>query len=280
MDMNNYTLRNGFTIPSIGFGTWKSNGDEAVNAIKTALDAGYRHIDTAAMYQNEKEIGTTLKQTTVPREEIFITSKLRPQDRGYESTFRAFEKTISDLDVEYLDLYLIHWPANARSYEDWEDVNSDTWKAFEELHASGKIRSIGVSNFWPHHLDALLEKASVVPVVNQIEYHPRYMQHHVTAYCRQKNILVEAWSPLGRGAVLEHEIIVGIAKKYEKTPAQICIKWCLQNGTLPLPKSVTPERIKQNIEVFDFIISDEDMKTINELPQLGYSGLHPDEMVF
>lgn len=278
--MKSYTLNNGQSIPSIGFGTWKINGEEAITAIKNALEAGYRHIDTAAMYQNEKEIGIVLKQINIPREEIFITGKLKPQDRGYETTFKAFEQTISDLGVDCLDLYLIHWPANAGSYEDWKKVNSDTWKAFEELHISGKIKSIGVSNFWPHHLDALLDKASIVPAVNQIEYHPGYMQHHVTTYCEQKNILIEAWSPLGRGAVLEHETLAGIAKKYEKTTAQICIRWCLQNGTLPLPKSVTHERIKQNAAVFDFTVSDEDMKVINELPQAGYSGLHPDEMVF
>jgi len=278
--MKSYKLNNGHTIPSIGFGTWKCNGNEAVNAVQNALDAGYRHIDTAAMYQNEQEIGLAIEQTAIARGELFITSKLKPQQRGYKTSLKAFEKTITDLEVSYLDLYLIHWPANAKGYDNWKKVNSDTWKAFEELQQQGKIKSIGVSNFLPHHLDALMETATVTPAVNQIEYHPGYMQADVVAYCYAKNILIEAWSPLGRGAVLQNEIITSIARKYQKSPAQICIKWCLQNGTLPLPKSVTPARIKTNIDVFDFTLEEADMNAINELPQTGYSGLHPDEIVF
>ena len=232
------------------------------------------------MYQNEEEIGSTLKETKIPREEIFITSKLKPQERGYESTYKAFEKTLNDLQLDYLDLYLIHWPANSKSYQDWKKVNRDTWKAFEELHHSGKIKNIGVSNFLPHHLDALIETASIVPVVNQVEFHPGYIQDDVVEYCKARNILIEAWSPLGRGAVLSHPTIISIAEKYQKSPGQICIKWCLHHEVLPLPKSVTPDRIKQNIDVFNFTLEEDDMKIIDELPQLGYSGYHSDEMVF
>ncbi|WP_077921755.1 aldo/keto reductase [Spirosoma sp. 209] len=276
-----YTLNNGTSIPGVGFGTWQTpDGDTAISAVKAALDAGYRHIDTAAVYGNETSIGTALAESGVDRTELFITSKLWNTERGYDKTMKAFEKTLADLQLDYLDLYLIHWPANARRYSDWQAINADTWRAFEQLHQDGRIKAIGTSNFLPHHLDALMDKADVIPAINQIEYHPGQTQAETVDFCRQHNILIEAWGPLGTGKMLGNETLAELASHYNKSVAQLCIRWCLQNGTLPLPKSVTPERIKANTDVFDFTISEADMLAINKLPYIGGSGLNPDEINF
>ncbi len=276
-----YTLNNGVTIPEIGFGTWQTpDGATAVLAVKSALENGYRHIDTAAIYGNEKSIGQAIVDSGIDRKELFITSKLWNSERGYESTLKAFEKTLSDLQTDYLDLYLIHWPANAKQFSDWRQKNADTWRAFEKLYQDGKIKAIGLSNFMVHHLEALLETATVKPVINQIEYHPGYLQAEVVAFCKANDILIEAWSPLGTGKMLNDPTLLEIASNYNVSVAQLCIRWCLQNGTLPLPKSVTPERIKQNLNVYHFEISESDMKRIDALPYIGGSGLLPDEVEF
>ncbi|WP_300486726.1 aldo/keto reductase [Flavobacterium sp.] len=276
-----YTLNNGVSIPEIGFGTWQTpDGATAVLAVKSALENGYRHIDTAAIYGNEKSIGQAIADSGIDRKELFITSKLWNSERGYESTLKAFEKTLSDLQTDYLDLYLIHWPANAKQFSDWKQKNADTWRAFEKLYQDGKIKAIGLSNFMVHHLEALLETATVKPVINQIEYHPGYLQAEVVAFCKANDILIEAWSPLGTGKMLNDPTLLEIAANYAVSVAQLCIRWCLQNGTLPLPKSVTPERIKQNLNVYHFEISESDMKRIDALPYIGGSGLLPDEVAF
>lgn len=260
-----YRLSNGMQIPCIGFGTWLTpDGEVAVQAVSEALKAGYRHIDTAAFYGNEVSIGKAIRESGIPREEIFVTSKLWNTERGYEKTMAAFETTLQNLGLEYLDLYLIHWPAAANQYENWDEINLSTWKAMTELYEAGKIKTIGVSNFKPHHLASLM-KTEVPPMVNQIEYQPGFTQNETVEYCKKNNVLIEAWSPLGRGKVLAHETLVTIAANYQKTVAQLCIRWCLQNGTLPLPKSVTPSRILENADVFDFAITAEDMATINAL---------------
>lgn len=275
-----FKLYNGYQIPCLGYGTWLvEDGQVAIDSVKKALELGYRHIDTATRYGNEKSIGDVLKASGIRREELFITSKVWNTNRGYEETLSAFEKTLADLQLEYLDLYLIHWPAAAHQFENWETINVETWRAMTKLYKEGKIKAIGVSNFMPHHLKALMSE-EVKPMVNQIEYHPGEMQEETVAFCRANDILVEAWSPLGRGRMLENETLVDLAKKYNKSVAQICIKWCLQNGIVPLPKSVTPARILENAEVFDFTIIDEDMKAINEIPRCGGSGLHPDKVDF
>ena len=237
---------------------------------------GYRHIDTAAIYRNEESVGRAIKESGIQREEIFVTTKLWNKCRSYELAYSAFERSISKLGLDYIDLYLIHWPASPAEYENFNEINLDTWKAMIELYKAGKIRAIGVSNFLPHHLDALM-KTEVAPMVNQIEFHPGYTQSETVEYCKKNGIVVEAWSPLGSGRVLSDARLLKMAEKYGKTVAQICVRWCVQNGTLPLPKSVTPSRIRENANVFDFEISAEDMNTINSFEVFGESGFHPDK---
>lgn len=270
-----FVLSNGVKIPCIGYGTWLTTNEQASDAVKCALLTGYRHIDTAAKYENEEGVGDGLRAAGIAREDVFITSKVWNDARGYDKTMAAFEKTLSDLKLDYLDLYLIHWPASPLQYDDYNAVNLSTWKAMTELYKAGKIRSIGVSNFLPHHLEALVQ-TEVAPMVNQIEFHPGQMQNETLDYCRAHNILVEAWGPLGRGKMLDNPTLVAMAEKYGKTVAQLCIRWCLQNGVLPLPKSVTPSRIAENADVFDFSISDTDIATINAMEYFAGSGHNPD----
>lgn len=270
-----YILNNGYHIPCLGFGTWQSpDGETTVSAVRSAVRAGYRHIDTAAAYKNETSIGKALKLLDIPRTELFITSKVWDDSRGYGKTMQSFQKTLDDLQTDYLDLYLIHWPATKYRCPDWEAVNLDTWRAMTELYRKGYIKAMGVSNFLPEHLEALM-RTEIIPMVNQIEYHPGQMQEEVVDYCKQNGILIEAWSPLGTGRMLSDQRLQDIASNYGKSAAQLCIRWCLQNGVLPLPKSVTPSRIMENADVFGFDISDEDMAEINSMPYFGGSGLHP-----
>lgn len=273
-------LSNGYEIPCIGYGTWDIRDAEiVVRAVKTAIEAGYRHIDTASAYKNEKSIGKAIKESFIDRKELFITSKVWATERGYEKTIKSFKKTLDDLGVDYLDLYLIHWPASPNKYEDWDKINIETWQALIDIYESGKVKSIGVSNFRPAHLESLMSMR-VKPMVNQIELNPGNKHIKTLDYCKNNGIQVEAWSPLGRKRILDNEILISIAKKYKKSVAQICLRWCIQNNVIPLPKSVTPERIKENFQIFDFEISQEDMTTINGMPSFGWSGLDPDEVDF
>ena len=283
--MKNFRLINGTEIPAIGLGTWQTpDGETAVKAVSHAIKCGYRHVDAAAVYDNEKSVGDGirkgLQEAGLKREQLFVTSKVWNTERGYDRTMRAFEKTLGDLGLDYLDLYLIHWPANAKQFADWQRLNAETWRAMEELYKAERIRSIGVSNFYAHHLEALMQSAEVMPMVNQIEFHPGFMQKEVVDFCRQHDILVEAWSPLGTGKMLSNETLLSVADKHGCSVAQLCVRWVLQNGVLPLPKSITPSRIEENLDVDGFTISDENMAIINAMEYCGGSGLNPDEVDF
>lgn len=276
-----FSLANGTTIPGIGFGTWQAKGEACRDAVLAALKVGYRHLDTAAAYGNEEEIGAAIAASGIPREQIFLTTKLWNKQRGYESALAACDESLKKLGTDYLDLYLIHWPANAKQFPDsCEEINQATWRAMEELLADGKARAIGVSNFHPHHLEVLAQTATVTPMVNQIEFNPGFTQPNVVSYCQNRNILVQAWSPLGSGRLLNDANLAIIAGHYGKSVAQLCIRFALQRGILPIPKSVTPAHIAANMNVFDFDITKADMTAIDDLPVFGNSGNHPDDISF
>lgn len=276
-----FELENSVHIPSVGFGTWQTpDGATAVEAVRCAIEAGYRHIDAAAVYGNEKSVGEGIARSGIDRRELFVTSKVWNTERGYDTTLRAFCRTLADLGLDYLDLYLIHWPATAHRFDDWRRINAETWRAMEELYHAGKVRAIGVSNFLPHHLEALMAEADEQPSVDQIEFHPGFMQTECVDFCKARGIVVEAWSPLGTGRMLDNPTLKAIAGKYRKSVAQVCIRWALQHEVLPLPKSVTPARIRENLDVFDFGLSAADMRTIDRMEYFGGSGLDPDKIDF
>ena len=271
-------VSNGVKMPCIGYGTWQTpDGETAKNCVKTAIELGYRHIDTAAAYGNEASVGEGIRESGVKRDELFIATKHWISERGYEKTIKAVEDSLTRLGLDYLDLYLIHWPMVQKINENWEEINADTWRGFEKMYKDGKIRAIGVSNFLPHHLESLKKNSTIAPMVNQIEFHPGYSQKEVVDYCKKEGILVQAWSPLGSGAVLKDEFLAGIAAKYNKSVAQLCIRYAIQNDIVPLPKSTNAERIADNMKVFDFSISAEDMEKIANMDILGYSGFYPDD---
>lgn len=274
------TLSNGITIPSVGFGTYKAtDGDEAYNSVLTALKAGYRHIDTAAIYGNEESVGRAIQDSGIAREDIFVTTKLWNDAHSYDKAKAAIATSLKKLNLHYVDLYLIHWPNPIAFRDHWEDANAQTWKAIEEAYHDGLCRSIGVSNFMPHHLDALAKTATVLPMVNQIRLAPGVFQQEAVDYCREHHILLEAWSPLGHGEIFSHDTMNAIAAKHHKTVAQIALAWSLQEGFLPLPKSVTPSRIVENLDVFDITLSEDDMVAIRTIT--GVTGAaNPDETNF
>mgnify|MGYP005794059211 CR=1 FL=1 len=268
-----FTLVNNLSIPSVGLGTWHIKDYETIEyMIESSYNLGYRHIDTASKYQNEVFIGNAIKKLRIPRENIFLTSKLWNTDKGYDNTIKSFYKTLENLQTDYLDLYLIHWPMTA---ENWKELNVETWKAFEKLYLDGKIKAIGVSNFLTMHLKDLMSKVDIMPMVDQIEFHPGLPQKETVDFCRKNNIQVEAWSPLGSGNILNNSYLKEISKKYNKSIAQICIRWCLENNVIPLPKSTNIERLRENINVDDFNIEQEDMDNINNMDCIYYSGLNP-----
>jgi len=269
---NYIKLNNGTYIPSIGFGTSLVTGDECTQIIKKAIEVGYRHIDTASAYENEVEIGNAIRQSKIERKELFVTSKVWKDAMGYENTLKSFEKSLKSLGLEYIDLFLIHWPRNND-----EKLNIETWKALEKIYKDGKAKAIGVSNFLKHHLEALLPNCEICPMVNQIEFHPGLTRQETLEYCREKNIVIEAWAPLGKGKMLSNETLIDIAQKYNKSTAQLCLKWCLQNNVIPLPKSENEGRMKQNLDLFDFEITEEDMNTINNMEFFAGSDMDPNK---
>ncbi|TKH05092.1 aldo/keto reductase [Peribacillus simplex] len=267
------TLHNGVKMPQLGFGVFKvKNGNETVESVKKAIEVGYRAIDTAAIYENEEGVGQAIRECGVPREELFITSKVWNTEQGYETTLQAFEDSLNRLGLEYLDLYLIHWPG--------KDKYLETWRALEKLYKDGKVKSIGVSNFHVHHLENLLANSEVKPVVNQIELHPLLTQVEIRDYCAKHEIKVESWSPLGRGNLLEEPTINHIAKKHGKSSAQVLIRWHLQHDLVVIPKSITPSRIEENAQVFDFSLSLNEMNQIDALNKNERFGSNPDELLF
>nr|WP_321358509.1 aldo/keto reductase [uncultured Draconibacterium sp.] len=273
--MKKLLLNDGNELPIIGFGTYKSNEQEGIEAVQFALQKGYQLIDTAAFYFNEEAVGKGIKASGIPREDIIVTTKLWRECLGYESTKKELEKSLKKLDLDYIDLYLIHWPANARNYDNWQKANADTWRAMEELQAEGKIKSIGVSNFFQEHFEALFQTANVKPAVNQIEFHPGYWQPELTAFCKKHNIVIEAWSPLARGRVFENDTLQQIAKTHKQSIAKVCLRWITQHDVVVIPKSTTQERILDNLNLFGFELSQEEMSLIDNLPEIGFSGELP-----
>lgn len=276
-----YVMRNGVKIPCVGFGTWQTpDGEIAVNAVKTAIEAGYRHIDTAAAYGNEPSVREGIARSGIRREDLFLTTKRpgRPEFRGYEGCIKIFNQSLKNLGTDYVDMYLVHWPIPPFGWngdESWKKELQETWRAFEKLYKDGKIRAIGVCNCFEEHIKVIYDTCEIKPMLDQIEFHPSYMQQDTVDFCTKEGMLVEAWGPLATGRIFEVEEMKAFAEKYNKSIAQICIRWELQKGLLPLPKSKTPERIIENTKVFDFEISEEDMALIDKVEGCGWSGLYP-----
>lgn len=281
-----FSLSNGVKMPCLGFGTWQSSdGEEAYNAVLSALRLGYRHIDTAAAYGNEKSVGRAiadfLKESSVKRSDLFITTKLWNEDHGYENAKKAIEVSLEKLGLDYLDLYLIHWPNPLKFRSCWQKANAESWLAMEEAFEAGKLKAIGISNFCERHIDELLKTAKIKPMVNQIKVCPGQPQKQLADYSRSLGMVVEGYSPLGTGGIFKNAEIKQLAEKYGRTVAQVCIRWCLQQGVVPLPKSVNFARIKENSEIFDFTISEEDLEIIANLKNLEIRPVrNPDEADF
>ena len=271
-----YTMNNGMKIPCMGFGTYKAAEGNDATVIKTAIEAGFRYFDTASLYYTEEALGQAIKESGIPREEFFIVSKMWTDQMGYDNVKKALEESLAKLQMDYLDIYLIHWPRSSENYEEWKSITKDTWKAMEELQKEGKIRALGLSNFLPHHIKHILEICEVKPVVNQLELHPGYMQYATVKYCEEHDILVQAWSPLGRFRMADNALLMHLLEKYQVSFAQLCLRFLIQLGIIPLPKASSMERMKQNMDVFGFDIEEEDMYRILTMPECGWSGEYPD----
>ena len=271
-----YTLNNGVKIPCVAYGTYKAADENGADIIAAAVEEGYRYFDTASFYETEEYVAEAIRRSGLPREDFFIATKLWKEEMGYEEALAAFERSAKRLNTDYIDLYLIHWPKPTADYQDWKQLDIDTWRALEKLYKEGKVRAIGLSNFLPHHLDNILENCEIKPMVNQIEYHAGYTQEATVQYCKQHDILVQAWSPISRGRIFRDVTLVELAEKYQVSVPKLALRFCIQNGIVPLPKAASRERMRENMNLFDFEISDEDMKRINTIPQVGWSGEHPD----
>lgn len=277
--MRTVRLNNGVEIPVIGFGTYKATGDDGWKVVLEAIEAGYRHLDTAMLYENEQDVGRAAKESGIPREEFFITSKLNRNRLGYQRAKDEFEESCRKLGTDYLDLYLIHWPRpdyGNPDYDNWEELDRESWRALEELYQDGRIRAIGVSNFLPHHLENLMKTAEIVPAVDQLELHPGYLQEDAVRFAREQGIAIEAWSPIGRGRLMENPVLTELAVKYGVSVPHLCLAFDLQEGFIIIPKSTHRERMEENLHPDDIHINDEDMERIRLMPGAGWSGEHPD----
>lgn len=275
-----FELTNKVKIPNIGLGTWRMpESEQCEDMVLTAIDCGYRHIDTAYYYNNEKSVGQAIRKSAIHRNDLFITSKLWNDYHGYQSTLDMFNETLESLGTDYLDLYLIHWPNPLKFRDCWAESNAETWRAFEKLYRDGRIRAIGVSNFLPYHMDELLKTAEIAPMVNQIELNPGLNRTEEREYNDKYGILTEAWAPFRVGEILNDETVTRVAEKHGKSPAQAVLRWCLQMGVVPLPKSKTPERILENISVYDFELDEEDMAALNNVTPHPLRH-HPDNIPF
>ncbi|MXV38597.1 aldo/keto reductase [Flavobacteriaceae bacterium Ap0902] len=278
--MNNETSQNKLSLPPIGFGTYKIEGVSNDEIIIKAIEEGYRLIDTAAYYGNEEIVGEAIKKSSVPREDLIITTKVWREDLGYDKVMKSVEDSLQRLQLDYLDIVLLHWPANRNLYGDqWQEVNTRSWKALEELYRKGTVKAIGISNYTLPYLKPLLETVQIMPMINQIEFHPGYWQPEVYAFCKNKGMAIQAWSPLARGKVFDAPIIRELAGKYNKSEAQICLRWNVEKDVLPIPKTSNPERMRENKNIFDFKLTKAEVIAIDNLPQMGYSEHHPDNRV-
>ena len=276
-----YFLNNGAKMPTIGFGTWQTpDGDVAKNSVIDAINAGYRLIDTAAAYGNEESVGKGIKESGINRYDLFVTTKLWNDKHGYRETIQAIDESLEKLGLDYLDLYLIHWPNPKAVRDHWAELNAESWRAMEDQYKAGKLRAIGVSNFRREHMDELLKTASVRPAVNQIYLNPSDMQEEVVSYNNELDILSEAYSPLGTGGLIGNKTVGEVAEHYGKTPAQVLLRWSLQHQFAPLPKSVHTDRIKENVDIFDFVIDEEDMKNLDGLHGAADLATDPDKTNF
>lgn len=269
-------LINGIEIPSMGFGTYKMAPEDTKASVLCALRSGWRHIDTAAFYRNEAEVGEAVRESGIARSEIFVTTKLWNADRGYDSALRAFDRSQEALGLDYVDLYLIHWPASPFFWDDWKKINADSWRALERLYKEGRVRAIGLSNFMPRHILPLLEGAEIAPMVDQIEFHPGWMQQDCLEFCREHSMVVEAWAPLIKGEALSHPVITGIAGRLGWTPSQVVLSWVRACGVVPLCKSVTPSRIAENLAALSLELGPEDVAAISALHAVGGRCYNPD----
>lgn len=276
MDIPMLELRNQMKIPTLGFGTYRSTDVRDVQVFEDAIKAGYSYFDTASFYGNEDKLGSAIKRSQMPRESFQIATKVWKEEMGYENTLVACRQSLGRLQMDYLDVYLIHWPKSDIQDENWERHLQDTWRAMEELYDSGLVKAIGVSNCLPHHLEVIIKTATIQPMINQIEFHPGYWQEETVSFCQKNGIMVQAWSPLGRTRLFENSLLNELAKKYQVSVAQICLRFAVQKQVMPLPKASKYTRMIENLEIFDFVISQEDMKQIERLPQIGWSGEHPD----
>lgn len=269
-------LSNGLEIPCLGFGTFNPAGGDNNTIIQTAIEAGYRYFDTASIYETERALGQAVRQSGIDRTEFFLASKVWIDEMGYAGTKQALERTLNRLQTEYLDMYLIHWPRRQENDTDWKERDLETWRAMEEAYAEGKIKALGLSNFLPDHMKNIIENCQVMPVANQLELHPGYMQESAVAYCESNHVLLQAWSPLGRSRLLQSPVMLDMAAKYGRSPAQISLRFLMQHGMVPLVKASTMERMKENMDIFDFEISPEDLSVIECMPPTAWSGEHPD----